>query len=182
MQRSRLDQREQWNWDYTDSNGSTPFFAYLLFTPQCLKLLAQLPASKIYLETPSYCTVHSHCNQYFRNYIYRAAVSKRTWVCSRKLQQFTLYIQGTDVAETTHREVLQLNYQRKTQKHLGCVCSETVAKNLSLSKPVLSLLYTSKAILHRLSNINNHKIECKKLSFQNTFQTVQVPGCRITSS
>lgn len=103
-------------------------------------------------------------------------------MCSRKLQQFTLYIQGTDIAETTHREVLQLNYQRKTWEHLGCACSQTVAKNLSLSKPVLSHLYTSKAILHRFSDTHNHKIACKKLSFQNTFQTVQVPGCSTTSS
>lgn len=78
-------------------------FAYLLFTPKSLKLLTQLPASKIFLDTPSYCTVHSHCNQYFKNCIYRAAVSKATWMCSRKLRQFTVYIQGTDIAETTQR-------------------------------------------------------------------------------
>lgn len=138
----KLDQKEQWNWDYTDSNALL-LSAYLLFTPQCLKLLTQLPASKIYLETPSYCTVHSHCNQYFRNYIYRAGVSNRTWMCSRKLKKFTVYIQGTDIAETIHREVLQLNYQRKTWKYLGWVLfSYSCQKSIFIKPSIFSLTHS----------------------------------------
>lgn len=85
MQHSRLDQKEQWNCG-TLTQMALLLFAYLLFTPKSLKLLTQLPASKIYLDTPSYCTVQRHCNQYCKNYIYRAAVGKGTWMCSRKFR------------------------------------------------------------------------------------------------